>query len=202
MEVSIRTAETRINDAIRVPEVRVIDGDGAQLGIMSPLEAVRIAESKGLDLVEVSPTANPPVCRIMDYGKYKFMEAKREHAARAKQKNIVVKEVKFRPRTDDHDFEFKVKHILRFLEDGDKVKVVVMFRGREVVHRDIGFRIIEDVLNRVAEKCLVEKPASIEGRDMHAIIIPRPIAPETKKKAAAPKPEAKSPVVTAENTPA
>jgi len=155
---------------------------------MTPGAAIRIAEEKGLDLVEVSPTANPPVCRIMDYGKYKFMEAKREHAARAKQKNIVVKEVKFRPRTDDHDFDFKVKHILRFLEEGDKVKVVVMFRGREVVHRDIGYRIIEEVLTRVADKCLVEKPAGIDGRDMHAIIIPRPV--EAVKKPKAPKPEA------------
>ncbi len=148
---------------------------------MTPHEAVRVAEAKGLDVVEVSPTANPPVCRIMDYGKYKFMEAKREHAARAKQKNIVVKEVKFRPRTDDHDFDFKVKHILRFLEEGDKVKVVVMFRGREVVHRDIGYRIIEDVLTRIGERCIVEKPAGIDGRDMHAIIIPRPVEQLIKK---------------------
>jgi translation initiation factor IF-3 len=168
-----------------VPEVRVIDEDGKQLGILGSHEAVRIASDKGLDLVEVSPGASPPVCRIMDYGKYKFMEAKREHAARAKQKNIVVKEVKFRPRTDDHDFDFKVKHILRFLSDGDKVKVVVMFRGREVVHRDIGFRIIEDVLNRVAHFCVVEKGANIEGRDMHAIIAPRPA---DQKKAKQPKP--------------
>ena len=163
---------------------------------MTPGAAIRIAETKGFDLVEVSPTANPPVCRIMDYGKYKFMEAKRDHAARAKQKNIVVKEVKFRPRTDDHDFEFKVKHILRFLEEGDKVKVVVMFRGREVVHRDIGFRIIEDVLTRVADKCLVEKPAGIDGRDMHAIIIPRPVEipkkPVKPTKPDAPKAEGKA----------
>lgn len=152
---------------------------------MSPAQAIRIAEEKGLDLVEVSPTANPPVCRIMDYGKYKFLEAKREHAARAKQKNIVVKEVKFRPRTDDHDFEFKVRHILRFLEDGDKVKVVVMFRGREVVHRDIGFRIIETVIARVGDKCLVEKPAGIDGRDMHAVLTPRPV--DVSKKLKAPK---------------
>lgn len=150
---------------------------------------MKIAFEKGLDLVEVSPAANPPVCRIMDYGKYKFMEAKREHAARAKQKNIVVKEVKFRPRTDDHDFDFKVKHILRFLGDGDKVKVVVMFRGREVVHRDIGFRIIEEVLERVAEVCVIEKTASIEGRDMHAIIAPRP---SDMKKAKANKAEAEA----------
>ncbi len=153
---------------------------------MTPAQAVRMAEEKGLDVVEVSPTANPPVCRIMDYGKYKFMEAKREHAARAKQKNIVLKEVKFRPRTDDHDFDFKVKHILRFLEEGDKVKVVVMFRGREVVHRDIGFRIIEDVLTRVADKCVVEKTAGIDGRDMHAIISPRPVELIKKPKAAKP----------------
>ena len=161
---------------------------------MTPHEAVRVAEAKGLDLVEVSPTANPPVCRIMDYGKYKFMEAKREHAARAKQKNIVVKEVKFRPRTDDHDFDFKVKHILRFLEEGDKVKVVVMFRGREVVHRDIGYRIIEDVLTRIGEKCIVEKPAGIDGRDMHAIIIPRPVEQIKKEKPKTTKsPESASP---------
>ncbi len=171
----IRSLETRINDGIRTPEVRVIDEDGAQLGVLTPQQAIRVAEEKGLDLVEVSPTAKPPVCRIMDYGKYKFMEAKRDHAARAKQKNIVVKEVKFRPRTDDHDFEFKVKHILRFLEEGDKVKVVVMFRGREVVHRDIGFRIFEDVFSRILDKCIIEKPAGIDGRDMHAIVAPRPV---------------------------
>ena len=160
---------------------------------MTPAQAMRMAEEKGLDVVEVSPSAKPPVCRIMDYGKYKFMEAKRDHAARAKQKNIVLKEVKFRPRTDDHDFDFKVKHILRFLEEGDKVKVVVMFRGREVVHRDIGFRIIEDVLVRVADKCVVEKTAGIDGRDMHAIISPKPV--ELIKKPKAPKPEG-SPVET------
>lgn len=145
-----------------------------QLGVMTSFEAVKIAEGRALDLVEVSPTTNPPVCRIMDYGKYKFMEAKREHAARAKQKNIVVKEVKFRPRTDDHDFDFKVRHILNFLKDGDKVKIVVMFRGREVVHRDIGYRIIKDVLTQIGDKCIVEKPAGIDGRDMHAIVVPRP----------------------------
>ena len=157
---------------------------------MTPAEAVRVAEAKGLDVVEVSPTANPPVCRIMDYGKYKFMEAKREHAARAKQKNIVVKEVKFRPKTDDHDFDFKVKHILRFLEEEDKVKVVVMFRGREVVHRDIGYRIIEEVIQRVGDKAIVEKGAGIDGRDMHAILAPKIIeVPKAPKKPKPAKPE-------------
>ena len=163
---------------------------------MSPAQAIRVAEEKALDLVEVAPNANPPVCRIMDYGKYKFMEAKREHAARAKQKNIVVKEVKFRPKTDDHDFDFKVKHILRFLEDEDKVKVVVMFRGREVVHRDIGYRIIEEVIQRVGDKAIVEKGAGIDGRDMHAILAPRIVEvakPKKPKPATAPAPAPKAP---------
>jgi translation initiation factor IF-3 len=194
---TIRPNETRINDGIRVPEVRVIAEDGEQLGVMPPHQAVRIAEERGLDLVEVASNATPPVCRIMDYGKYKFMEAKREHAARAKQKNIVVKEVKFRPKTDDHDFDFKVRHIQRFLGEGDKVKVVVMFRGREVVHRDIGYRIIEEVIGRVAEQALVEKPANIDGRDMHAILAPRPVDTKAKK----PK-EAKPKVANSDITPA
>jgi translation initiation factor IF-3 len=157
---------------------------------MPPHQAIRIAEERGLDLVEVAGNAQPPVCRIMDYGKYKFMEAKREHAARAKQKNIVVKEVKFRPKTDDHDFDFKVKHILRFLEEEDKVKVVVMFRGREVVHRDIGYRIIEEVIQRIGDKAIVEKGAGIDGRDMHAILAPRIIeVPKAPKKPKTAKPE-------------
>jgi len=157
---------------------------------MPPHQAIRIAEERGLDLVEVAGNANPPVCRIMDYGKYKFMEAKREHAARAKQKSIVVKEVKFRPKTDDHDFDFKVKHILRFLEEEDKVKVVVMFRGREVVHRDIGYRIIEEVIRRVGDKAIVEKGAGIDGRDMHAILAPKIIeVPKAPKKPKPAKPE-------------
>lgn len=183
----------RINHRIRVPEVRVIMDEGDQLGVMQTHEAIRLAEEKGLDLVEISPRAFPPVCRIMDYGKYKFMEAKREHAARAKQKNIVIKEVKFRPRTDDHDFDFKVKHILRFLEEGDKVKVVVMFRGREVVHRDIGFRIFEDVFARIGDKAVIEKPAGIDGRDMHAILAPKPVEVKVApKKPKAPKSETPS----------
>ena len=187
--VSIRPNETRINDGIRAAEVRVIAEDGEQLGVMPPHEAIRIAESRGLDLVEVAGAAAPPVCRIMDYGKYKFMEAKREHAARAKQKSIVVKEVKFRPKTDDHDFDFKVRHIERFLEDGFNVKVVVMFRGREVVHRDIGYRIIEEVISRVSDKAKVDKGASIEGRDMHAFLAPKPV----EKKPAEKKPKATKP---------
>ncbi|HJW73371.1 MAG TPA: translation initiation factor IF-3 [Geothrix sp.] len=206
---TIRPNETRINDGIRATEVRVISEDGEQLGLMSPQQAIRIAEERGLDLVEVAGNAKPPVCRIMDYGKYKFMEAKRDHAARAKQKNIVLKEVKFRPKTDDHDFDFKLKHILRFLEDEDKVKVVVMFRGREVVHRDIGYRIIEEVIQKVGDRAIVEKAAGIDGRDMHAILAPRlneaakqPKKPKTAKPAAAPVAVAAPTTATAAATPA
>lgn len=178
----------RVNDQIRLSPIRVVDQEGKMLGVIPTSEAQRLAFEAGLDLVEVAPNERPPVCRIMDYGKYKFMEAKREHAARAKQKSIVVKEVKFRPKTDDHDFEFKVRHIERFLEDGFNVKVVVMFRGREVVHRDIGYRIIEEVLTRVADKAKVDKGASIEGRDMHAFIAPKPVEKKpAEKKAKAPK---------------
>jgi translation initiation factor IF-3 len=198
---TIRPNETRINDGIRATEVRVISEDGEQLGLMSPQQAIRIAEERGLDLVEVAGNAKPPVCRIMDYGKYKFMEAKRDHAARAKQKNIVLKEVKFRPKTDDHDFDFKLKHILRFLEDEDKVKVVVMFRGREVVHRDIGYRIIEEVIQKVGDRAIVEKAAGIDGRDMHAILAPRlNEAAKLPKKPKAPKPVVAAPVAVAAPT--
>ena len=182
LEESIPPTETRINEGIRAPEVRVIGQDGEQLGVMAPEKARVIAEERGLDLVEIAPNATPPVCRIMDYGKFKFQEAKREHAARAKQKNIVVKEVKFRPRTDDHDFDFKVRHIIKFLEEGDKVKVVVMFRGRETQHRDIGYQIIQVVIARVAEYGDVEKGTSIEGRDMHAILNAKPKAASKPKK--------------------
>ncbi len=182
MEEPIPPTETRINEGIRASEVRVIGQEGEQLGIMAPEKARVIAEERGLDLVEIAPNATPPVCRIMDYGKFKFQEAKREHAARAKQKNIVVKEVKFRPRTDDHDFDFKVRHIISFLEEGDKVKVVVMFRGRETQHRDIGYKIIQDVIARVAEYGDVEKGTSIEGRDMHAILNAKPKTTSKPKK--------------------
>lgn len=182
MEETIPPTETRINEGIRAPEVRVIGVDGEQLGLMPPEKARVMANERGLDLVEIAPNAAPPVCRIMDFGKFKFQEAKREHAARSKQKNIVVKEVKFRPRTDDHDFDFKVRHIQRFLEQGDKVKVVVMFRGRETQHRDIGHQIIQDVVARVADFGEMEKGISIEGRDMHTILNAKPkLAAKNKK---------------------
>jgi len=134
----------RVNERIRVREIRVIDDTGQQLGIMPPPQALAIAKQKGLDLVEISPTANPPVCRIMDFGKYQYQEQKRAREARRHQKVIEVKEIKFRPKVDEHDYQFKKKHIERFLEEGDKVKATIFFRGREMAHPEIGRRIRAD----------------------------------------------------------
>ena len=133
----------RVNERIRVREIRVIDDTGQQLGIMPPPQALAIAKQKGLDLVEISPTAVPPVCRIMDFGKYQYQEQKRAREARKHQKVIEVKEIKFRPKVDEHDYQFKKKHIERFLEEGDKVKATIFFRGREMAHPEIGRRILE-----------------------------------------------------------
>ena len=137
----------RVNERIRVREIRVIDDTGQQLGIMAPPQALAIAKQKGLDLVEISPTATPPVCRIMDFGKYQYQEQKRAREARRHQKVIEVKEIKFRPKVDEHDYQFKKKHIERFLEDGDKVKATIFFRGREMAHPEIGRRILERLVD-------------------------------------------------------
>jgi translation initiation factor IF-3 len=164
----------RINDRIRVREVRVIDENGQQLGIMAPAQAVAIARQRGLDLVEVSPTAVPPVCRITDYGKYQYTEQKRARQARKHQKTILVKEIKFRPKVDEHDYDFKKKHIERFIEDGDKVKAVIFFRGREIAHPEIGRRILERLINEVSEIAVAENMPRMEGNSMHVILGPRP----------------------------
>ena len=141
----------RVNERIRVREIRVIDDTGQQLGIMPPPQALAIAKQKGLDLVEISPTAIPPVCRIMDFGKYQYQEQKRAREARKHQKVIEVKEIKFRPKVDEHDYQFKKKHIERFLEDGDKVKATIFFRGREMAHPEIGRRILERLVEELAD---------------------------------------------------
>ena len=146
-----RDDRTRVNERIRVREIRVIDDTGQQLGIMPPQQALVIARQKGLDLVEVAPGAVPPVCRIMDFGKYQYQEQKRAREARRHQKVIEVKEIKFRPKVDEHDYQFKKKHIERFLADGDKVKATVFFRGREIAHPEIGRRILERLLEELAE---------------------------------------------------
>jgi translation initiation factor IF-3 len=166
-------AGLRINHRIRVPEIRVIL-DEEQLGIMPTHEALRLAEEKGLDLVEISPRAFPPVCRIMDYGKYKYEEAKKKQQARKRASTVETKEIKFRPKTEGHDMDFKVKHIRRFLEGGNKVRLAVVFRGREITHPRTGM----NVLNRVVELCAdistVEATPNMEGRRMIMVISPKP----------------------------
>jgi translation initiation factor IF-3 len=150
--------------------VRVIDDEGQQLGIMAPPQALAIARQKGLDLVEISATANPPVCRIMDYGRYQYLEQKRARQARKHQKVIEVKEIKFRPKVDEHDYQFKKKHIERFLEDGDKVKATIFFRGREMAHPEIGRRILQRLVEDLAEVATPETMPRMEGNQMHTIL--------------------------------
>jgi translation initiation factor IF-3 len=162
-----------VNERIRVREIRVIDDTGQQLGIMAPPQALTIARQKGLDLVEISPTAVPPVCRIMDYGKYAYQEQKRAREAKKHQKIIEVKEIKFRPKVDEHDYQFKKKHIERFLADGDKVKATIFFRGREMAHPEIGRRILERLINDLGEQALVESMPRQEGNQMHTILAQR-----------------------------
>lgn len=162
--------KVRINERIRAREIRVIDEEGGQLGIMTPADALAIALERGLDLVEVAPQSAPPVCRILDYGKYLYQLNKKQHDAKKKQKMIQVKEVKFRPKTEEHDYQFKKKHIERFLGDGDKVKATVMFRGREMAHPDYGRHILERLKQELVERAIVESDARIEGRFMYMIL--------------------------------
>ncbi|MBI2149209.1 MAG: translation initiation factor IF-3 [Acidobacteria bacterium] len=172
-EVQTIDKNIRVNQRIRAREVRVIDDQNAQLGIMPPQQALRIAEERGLDLVEVAPTAQPPVCRIMDYGKYLYQLNKKLHEAKKHQKNITVKEVKFRPNTDDHDYDFKKNHIIRFLRQGDKVKATVFFRGREIVHQGIGRALLERLVEELAEIGAVEARPKMEGPNLIAIFTPK-----------------------------
>ncbi len=163
----------RINERIRAKEIRVIDEEGKQLGIMPPFEALKAARSQGLDLVEVAPTANPPVCRIINYGKYLYQLSKRQHEARKHQKSIGLKEVKMRPRTSTHDFETKRNKVLEFLQEGAKVKVTIMFRGREMAHRDLGFNMIEKLIQEVGENGQVEARPRLEGPNLTTILAPK-----------------------------
>lgn len=152
----------------------MIDDNGEQLGIMPPPQALAVARAKGLDLVEISPTAVPPVCRIMDFGKYQYEQQKRTRAAKKHQKVIEVKEIKFRPKVDEHDYQFKKKHIERFLEDGDKVKATIFFRGREMAHPEIGRRILERLTGELVNVAIIESAPQKEGNQMHTILAPRP----------------------------
>jgi translation initiation factor IF-3 len=156
-----------------VPEVRVIGADGSQVGILQTHEALKLAEEQGLELVEVNPRAMPPVCKIMDFGKFKYETSKKEKASRKHQSTIVLKEIKLRPKTDEHDFDFKVKHIRRFLSEGNKCKLVVVFRGREIVHPEMGQLMLDQVVKAVSDLAMVEQRSMMEGRRMVMVIGPR-----------------------------
>ena len=153
--------------------MRVIDDEGKQIGILPPFEALKLAREKNLDLVEVSATAQPPVCRIMDFGKYLYEQEKKERAAKKHQKIITVKEVKFRINVDEHDYEFKKNHVLRFLEDGDKVKATIFFRGREMTHTNLGRDILDRLIKDIGDKGVVEFRPRMEGNTLHAILAPK-----------------------------
>lgn len=174
-----------------MPEVRLIGAQGEPLGIVSIAVANAQAEAAQLDLVEIAPTAVPPVCRIMDYGKYKYRESKKRHEAKLKQKQIIVKEVKFRPSTDEGDYKIKMRNLTRFLEEGDKCKVTLRFRGREMAHQEFGYRLIERVKNELEPHSVVEQYPKMEGRQMVMVLAPKkaakPVAhPAPKKQAAKP----------------
>jgi translation initiation factor IF-3 len=157
-----------------VREIRVIDDTGTQLGIMAPPQALALARTKGLDLVEISPTAVPPVCRIMDFGKFQYEQQKRARSAKKHQKVILVKEIKFRPKVDEHDYQFKKKHIERFLGEGDKVKATIFFRGRENAHPEIGRRILERLVGELGDIAVIEQDPQKEGNQLHTILAPKP----------------------------
>ena len=153
--------------------MRLVGVDGQQMGIIQTKDALRLAQEQGLDLVEVAPTARPPVCRIMDFGKYKYEQSKREREARKKQHIINIKEVKLRPNIEEHDFQVKARNAIRFLSDGDKVKVTIMFRGREIAHADLGARLCKRMADQLADLASVEKPPKVEGRNMTMILTPK-----------------------------
>ena len=168
----MRETGPRVNDRIRAPEIRLIGAEGENVGVVTPARALQLAEEAGLDLVEISPNAKPPVCKIMDFGKFKYETQKKEAEARKKQKIIEIKEVKFRPNTDTHDYEVKMRNVVRFLEGGDKVKVTLRFRGREMAHQDLGRNLLERVADDVKEIGKVEAMPRVEGRQMVMMIGP------------------------------
>ncbi|MGV6848151.1 MAG: translation initiation factor IF-3 [Marinibacterium sp.] len=163
-----------MNDKIRAPEIRLIGPEGQNVGVVSPTKALQLAEQVGLDLVEISPNATPPVCKIMDFGKFKYETQKREAEARKKQKIIEVKEVKFRPNTDTHDYDVKMRNVFKFLENGDKVKVTLRFRGREMAHQNLGRELLERVAEDVKDLGKIENMPKMEGRQMIMMIGPLP----------------------------
>jgi len=163
----------RVNDQIRIPNVRLIDETGENVGVVPTREALMRAEDVGLDLVEISPMADPPVCKILDYGKFKYEQQKRANEARKKQKIIEVKEIKMRPNIDQHDYEVKMRSIFKFLNEGDKVKVTMRFRGREMAHQELGLAVLDRVRDEVGELGKVEQTPKLEGRQMTMVMAPR-----------------------------
>jgi len=171
-ESPISSIEPRINERIRVPRVRLIGVDGSQLGIFETPDALRIADEQGLDLVEVAPNSDPPVCRVMDYGKYKYEQDIKAKKARKHQATVQLKEIKFRPKIDHHDYQTKKKHVVRFLTSGAKVKVTIMFRGREMAHAERGLAILERLAEDLVDMAVIENQPKLEGRNMHMLMAP------------------------------
>jgi translation initiation factor IF-3 len=169
-----RDTGPRVNDRIRAPEIRLIGADGENAGVVTPERAMQMADDAGLDLVEISPNASPPVCKIMDFGKFKYETQKREAEARKKQKIIEIKEVKFRPNTDTNDYDVKMRNVFKFLDNGDKVKITLRFRGREMAHQNLGRELLERVAEDTKEHGKIENFPKMEGRQMVMIIGPLP----------------------------
>ncbi|MFW5801147.1 MAG: translation initiation factor IF-3 [Spirochaeta sp.] len=166
---------TRINEMIRIREVRLIDEEGEQSGVMPTADALALAKEKGLDLVEVSPNANPPVCKLMDYGKYKFELDKKTRETKRKQKQTQLKEIRMQPKIEPHDLQFKTKHVKQFLEEGNKVKVTIRFRGRELAHTERGVMVLDRVLDMLEDGYNVDRKPMMEGRFMSMILSPKPV---------------------------
>jgi len=162
----------RLNEEITAPEVRLVGLEGEPLGIVSIVQALAMAEEVGVDLVEIAPMAEPPVCRMMDFGKFKYQEAKRAHEAKLKQKQIQVKEVKFRPGTDDNDYAIKLRNLTKFLQEGDKAKITLRFRGREMAHQEFGIRMLERIKGDLEEHAVVEQFPKMEGRQLVMVMAP------------------------------
>jgi translation initiation factor IF-3 len=198
----IAQQELRINDRIRIPRVRLVGADGNQIGILETSKALELAAEQDLDLVEVAPQADPPVARIMDYGKYKYEQAVQQREARKKQSNVVVKEMKLRPKIDRHDYETKKGHVVRFLRQGAKVKITIMFRGREMVHPELGRRLLDQLADDVSDIAKVDVAPKLDGRNMTMVMAPTKDAISTRPKQIAgrdrseerrPAPEAEAP---------
>lgn len=168
-----RETGPRINDRIRAPEIRLIGAEGENIGVVTPARAMALADEAGLDLVEISPNAEPPVCKIMDFGKFKYEQQKREAEARRKQHIIEIKEIKFRPGTDTHDYDVKMRSVLKFLEEGDKVKVTLRFRGREMAHQELGLELLQRVAADIGDNGKIESMPKLEGRQMVMMVAPK-----------------------------